>query len=240
MGGGSLKAPKHDILRGFTLAEVLVTLGIIGIVSALTMPSLINEYKLKTYETAFKKQYSVLNNTLDFIQLDEGINACYLTIITSPTETDPNNKVYWAKQDDCFVLKQRMIDKLNLVPVQNNYVYPLFNKVLADGGIAVNNTYDYDYAQNYSAFLLPDGAVIRFLFRENSSSRHNINFVIDINGLKGPNKWGYDVFYLTLVLKNGKIRLTDEYASLAQKGGRLPRTILLNKDKNDNSNWKWD
>lgn len=88
--------------------------------------------------------------------------------------------------------------------------------------------------------MLPDGAVIRFLYGENVVSRHNINFVVDVNGKKGPNKWGYDVFYLTSVLKNGKLRLTDEYASLAQKGGRLPRTILMNKDKNDNTNRDWD
>ncbi|OLA77260.1 MAG: hypothetical protein BHW55_06890 [Candidatus Melainabacteria bacterium 35_41] len=46
-GGGSLKAPKHDILRGFTLAEVLVTLGIIGIVAALTMPAVLAEHQKK-------------------------------------------------------------------------------------------------------------------------------------------------------------------------------------------------
>ena len=39
----------------FTLAEVLITLGIIGVVAALTLPTVIKHYKAKVLETAFKK-----------------------------------------------------------------------------------------------------------------------------------------------------------------------------------------
>ncbi len=38
--------------RGFTLAEILITLGIIGVVASLTMPGLINNYQNRVYETA--------------------------------------------------------------------------------------------------------------------------------------------------------------------------------------------
>ncbi len=47
---------------GFTLAEILITLGIIGIVAALTIPNLIAKYKLKVLETNFKYAYSLLLN----------------------------------------------------------------------------------------------------------------------------------------------------------------------------------
>ncbi|MFQ8625693.1 MAG: type II secretion system protein [Candidatus Gastranaerophilaceae bacterium] len=43
---------------GFTLAEVLITLGIIGVVAALTMPSVINNYKEK--ETIAKLKRLIL------------------------------------------------------------------------------------------------------------------------------------------------------------------------------------
>ncbi len=46
---------------GFTLAEVLITLGIIGVVAALTMPSVINNYKEKETIAKLKKTYSVLS-----------------------------------------------------------------------------------------------------------------------------------------------------------------------------------
>ena len=45
---------------GFTLAEVLITLGIIGIVAAMTMPTLIQKYKKQEYSTRLKKFNSLM------------------------------------------------------------------------------------------------------------------------------------------------------------------------------------
>ena len=44
-----------NYLQGFTLAEVLITLGIIGVVAALTVPTLIAEHRSKELETRLKK-----------------------------------------------------------------------------------------------------------------------------------------------------------------------------------------
>ena len=46
---------------GFTLAEVLITLGIIGVVAAMTMPTLLNSTNGAQYRTAYKKALSVLS-----------------------------------------------------------------------------------------------------------------------------------------------------------------------------------
>jgi len=47
--------------NAFTLAEVLVTLAIIGVVAALTIPSLVTRVQDIQYKTAWKKNYSLLN-----------------------------------------------------------------------------------------------------------------------------------------------------------------------------------
>ena len=71
-------------LCGFTLAEVLITLGIIGVVAAMTMPTLINSTQGAQYKTAFKKSLTVLSqavvmnialNDYDLSQVVEGTNA---------------------------------------------------------------------------------------------------------------------------------------------------------------------
>ena len=49
---------------GFTLAEVLVTLGIIGVVAAMTMPALIQNYRNQVVETRLKKFYSTMNQAI--------------------------------------------------------------------------------------------------------------------------------------------------------------------------------
>ena len=49
--------------HGVTLAEVLITLGIIGIVAALTMPTLVRNYQEKATVIKLKKTYSILSQS---------------------------------------------------------------------------------------------------------------------------------------------------------------------------------
>jgi len=62
----SLKRPA------FTLAEVLITLGIVGIVAALTMPALIQNYRNQVVETRLKKFYSTMNQAISMSIKDNG------------------------------------------------------------------------------------------------------------------------------------------------------------------------
>lgn len=61
-----------NIKKGFTLAEVLITLGIIGVVAAMTMPSLVANYEKKRTATAVKKAYSELSQALKLAEVDYG------------------------------------------------------------------------------------------------------------------------------------------------------------------------
>ena len=58
----------------FTLAEVLITLGIIGVVAAMTMPSLINDKQNKELEVQFKKSYSEAAQVTQRLYAEEGIS----------------------------------------------------------------------------------------------------------------------------------------------------------------------
>lgn len=58
--------------KAFTLAEVLITLGIIGIVAAMTLPGVINNSRSKQLETAFKKNYSSISQALAMYQAETG------------------------------------------------------------------------------------------------------------------------------------------------------------------------
>ena len=56
----------------FTLAEVLITLGIIGVVAAMTIPNLVNTYKEKVRVSKVKKAYSVLANAYNLAKSEYG------------------------------------------------------------------------------------------------------------------------------------------------------------------------
>ena len=62
----------RDIKYGFTLAEVLITLGIIGVVAAITLPSLINKYQKKIVVNRLKKAYSVISQAVEMSVNDHG------------------------------------------------------------------------------------------------------------------------------------------------------------------------
>ena len=49
---------------GFTLAEVLITLGIIGVVAALTLPVLVRKFKIIELHTRFNKEYAVIQQAM--------------------------------------------------------------------------------------------------------------------------------------------------------------------------------
>ena len=63
---------KIKKLNAFTLAEVLITLGIIGVVAAMTMPTLITKYKEKTTVAKLKETYSMLNQAFKMAQVKNG------------------------------------------------------------------------------------------------------------------------------------------------------------------------
>ena len=60
-------------INGFTLAEVLITLGIIGITAAMTMPVLFNKTQNKELQTAFLKTYSELNQLALLFAAENGV-----------------------------------------------------------------------------------------------------------------------------------------------------------------------
>ena len=51
--------------KAFTLAEVLVTLGIIGVVAAMTMPNLMSNYQRQSYVTQLRKIHSELSQAVE-------------------------------------------------------------------------------------------------------------------------------------------------------------------------------
>ena len=57
--------------RSFTLAEVLITLVIIGVIAAITVPTLMAQYRKKEYVTQLKKAYSTLSNGFKLAMTNE-------------------------------------------------------------------------------------------------------------------------------------------------------------------------
>lgn len=58
--------------KAFTLAEVLITLGIIGVVASMTMPSLMSKYRERVFVERLKQTYSIFSQAYLMAVTDNG------------------------------------------------------------------------------------------------------------------------------------------------------------------------
>lgn len=85
--------------NAFTMAEILITLGVIGIVAALTIPGLIANHRKKVVTTRMQKFYSVMNQAIMFSVSEnthEGFKSGVENILI--LNSDGNNVLKWYNQ----------------------------------------------------------------------------------------------------------------------------------------------
>lgn len=225
------------ILKGFTLAEVLITLGIIGIVAAMTMPSLISNYKNKAIDAQFKRVYSNMYNAMKMIESRDGtFPQCFYTYGKGSLDEQ--------KFSQCIDFYEKITKEMHVIKICKGNAYN-------DGCIpkyqGVNTLKEYEgsasitgcagYTQNKIlnsnwAYVFNDGSIL-FTYAAVSNNYNNWSgvFAIDVNGKKPPNKWGHDIFSFAFEEKKpGIIQMTPN-CSLIEKGGRTSSNILTNVSK---------
>ena len=163
----------------FTLAEVLITLGIIGVVAAMTLPTLIQNYRKNVAINQLKKSYSLLNQAWQNIIVAEDVEK-----ITN-TEFYENVDKYCAfsnfDKDKCEKLMNKYIDMTWIQDPEYFYIIGL-----KDGTALI------DLMFNRSTKNLDTCKLIQSLGGNMCSTA--FDFILDINGSKNPNKIGIDRF----------------------------------------------
>lgn len=190
--------------KGFTLAETLITLVIIGVVAALTVPTLIVKYQKEQTVTRLKKAYSALAQTTQKAIADYG-----------PVET-------WEIGEEG--------NGNDAVAFANKYIIPYLN-IMKNCQTENSGSCNYKYQnrksggietfENFAKFYLNDGSLIA-LSIENHGQAQTIGVWIDINGQKKPNKSGKDLFSFRYILNH------NSYA--AYKGRFIPNCMSFNKN----------
>lgn len=174
--------------NGFTLAEVLITLGIIGVVAAMTMPSLLNKTQSKELESQFKKVYAELNEVAQLFKKDNEISVSEYAHLFGTSKTLPQIFKYYkgAKSIDDTSFNSK--DEEGNIKSSRYQMYTMNGTKLKMGPCDDLGFYSEVGGRVYSFvgdIILQgfDGPVV----------------CVDINGWKGPNKYGYDlhVFYFT-------------------------------------------
>lgn len=183
----------------FTLAEVLITLVIIGVVAAITLPSVFAEYREAERSGRVKKCYSTLANAMtvakslgsdmDFAVVDQDMQNMrdwfdtFLKPSLSTTKVCYNTAGCWSKGDTKY--KSGEVARYSRSGI--GVGYSIITAVLNDGTFINIDAYDKGDIKN--------------IFGVQIAEQKGLAIYFDINGAREPNTIGYDIF--AVVYKDG-------------------------------------
>lgn len=168
----------------FTLAEVLITLGIIGIVAAMTIPTLLNNANDNQFKVAWKKNFAIIANATNLLMTDNGgsLKALY--------STNDDLKLAYSQKFSY----NTMCDSGNIRGIcwhQQNQSYDLSGSPMS--------------WDNGAGFILADGSLLNVNIYDPACNQAVGNLKIcgtihvDVNGFKGPNRRGKDIYSLWIL-----------------------------------------
>ena len=183
----------------FTLAEVLVTLGIIGVVSAMTVPTLMQNYQRQSYVTQLHKVYNeVQQATLRKLTDTNAINLIEAGLTTTDSMKTFLHDYFKVVQDcdngvaaPCFVSDYKNLNGGSFTSINGNKWTAGACVSLASGASICMDRPNW------------------FTITYNGVAQTAGNVFVDINGRKGPNIVGRDAFYMAIftdgVLDTGNV-----------------------------------
>lgn len=205
----------------FTLAEVLVTLGIIGVVSALTLPTLMQDHQRKVYVTQLHKVYN------DFSQAGDAYIESRNASNLREAGVDSQNGINDLVQSQLKIVKN----------CSSRFTDCFATEYKNMNGVRVTN-----YAGTGSCYALPSSASICLEYTNGlgviPSSTEGVaskvvqeysggivaKVLVDVNGKSGPNIVGRDLFFLAMY-RDGSMGVAN------------PRNMCSSSDNQCNTNW---
>lgn len=183
-GDKLMNLPLQRIKLGFTLAEVLITLGIIGVVAAMTIPTLISNHQKKQTVVKLQKAISVMNQAYRLAYDDVGE--------TTPDEARALGAQGYFDKFWAPYIKVQSICKRNVGGCGYGEEFPW---KLTNGNVYRLGVGTYD---SRVAFTSMDGFfyIVVTYTGDKDNEITSSSIYVDINGTAKPNTLGKDVFIL--------------------------------------------
>ena len=184
---------KNENSKGFTLAEVLITLGIIGVVAAMTIPTLIKNYQKTVWVNQLKKSVSTLEQGFQKMLADDGVDKLQDTTIFRSINAQSCRAGYLTT--DCPDFYSNLKNYFNVSDANISY------KTKWLGG-STRATYEHVTTLGDGSFLF-DTVFYKLPTPEDDCSNiyklggklceRIANITVDVNGDRGPNETGRDI-----------------------------------------------
>ena len=222
---------------GFTLAEVLITLGIIGVVAAITLPALINNFKKMAYVNQLRVGYNIANEGFARMLAKEGVTDWEYTDLYRAVEENGGNTDKVAVETAVRPILEKYFQDAVFISRQDLRKESSCDKLVGTGVRFWNLSDKTQCSGNYNMqYVLPNGMYMNFYFMAPcTASSYSVDEIranggimtrwcgavwLDINGKKGPNQWGRDGYYF-MITQEGKV---VPYQGKDRQGGNLIRS----------------
>ena len=199
----------------FTLAEVLITLGIIGVVASLTLPSVVANYKKQVTVNQLKKAYSTLGQVAQKAVADNGPVGLGVGSTVTEDEVKEFFNTYWLpyfKGVSVFPEDKKVIlnDDLWHYKTYAGNIYNIAIATIYSSGRIFFSTADgmtyFISIMDWKNVIYDDNGNISSADKVFSSKQ---TAFVDVNGIKPPNTFGKDVFYFVIDFDKGVVRPYD-------------------------------
>ena len=228
--------------KGFTLAEILITLGIIGTVAAITIPMLINNYKKIEYVNQLKEGYSMLNQGFKLMMSVEGIDDFDLSELSNAISSHGADTDNYNAEQAAIVIIQKYFKKADLVSREYLRKKSACKDLVGKGPRFWNLGDKSVCTGNYNMyFYLPNGMAMSLFIYGKCAAYSNPELIrqhggklekycamidLDLNGEKGPNQWGRDGYRFILTQSGNVIPMRGKDLYIAN--GTYDETTIKN------------
>ena len=224
MGGGGA---KHLKLKAFTLAEVLITLGVIGVVAAMTMPTIIQKHKEQETVAKVKKFYSVISQAVMLARAEHGdVDTWDFAGVTQIANNPDANKALAGYLKPHLQIIKDCADNPDKECLASSNMHELDGR---DYGLTYNDVSHYK-------FILKDGSHVWLRANgegcKNSDARtQNVCGLVwyDVNDKKPPYTMGKDIFVF-FILKNAVVPHSNDDCYIDKTGWGCSKYILEHGD----------
>ncbi|MCD7879236.1 MAG: type II secretion system GspH family protein [Candidatus Gastranaerophilales bacterium] len=227
---------KRNIkLKAFTLAETLITLVIIGIIAAITVPTIISNYVEQATVSKVKKFYSTMSNAINLAIVKNGSVSAW-DLESESGSFDSASAIKFANYIKPYL--NVMVDCKTDVPnscMEKEIEYTALN------GTTPSSIGKYASSTSFYRMILADGSLIWFRTNgngcKNKSGSNSVNICaeiwFDINGNdKKPNKLGIDTFDTKVKARGLVPNEDDNDCYTSGHGWTCLRYILENSNMN--------
>lgn len=198
----------NNMKKAFTIAEVLITLGIIGIVASMTIPQLIKNYQSKVCETAFKKSYSNLSKAYLMTKNELGVSNLRKAFAVYDEVAN--------KYPDAPLFINTFLEQLGVESKAKIYLVTNYNRSKSKKTVNSQN----GFGNVHIMRILNDGSGIGMTI-----SGAQIYFYVDTNGYAKPNRLGFDIFVFKVSKQDAiePVKMSKLYTEEELEGSSISR-----------------